>query len=118
MPLTFMSFLKMSLMKSDVETTVVDGLEFKPYTRYSSCGNDIQICVSEYKGVHITWRTVFWWNIFQDPSDTISIGLVLPLSTEVPNGRMEQIYEPEGFGSPHFSSLEPAIEFINSYSAN
>ena len=93
----------------------IDTLEFESLHNYFSCGNEIQVCGSNYKGINITWRTFFPWNIFKEPSDIFWLDLVLPLNTVIENGWMDSIYDPEGYGSPHFKQLEHAIEFINKY---
>lgn len=93
----------------------IDSLILEPVCSYMSSGNNIQICKTEYKGIEISWQTIFWWNIFRDPSDTITVCLCLPDTTILENGFMQQYYEPEGFAAPCFRTLEFAVEFIDNY---
>lgn len=94
---------------------IVNGLVLKPEHDFYQGGNNIQIVTTSYRGVGICWKTIFWWNIFKDPSDTISIDYVLPDTTEVENGWIEEFYCPEGYGHPCFRTLEHAVEFIINY---
>lgn len=95
--------------------TNIEELEFEPLNSFMSCGNNIQHCGCTVMKVHILWRTFFPWSIFKDPTDTFILDLILPMGTIVLNGWMDHVYEPEGFGAPHFRKLEDAVEFIESF---
>lgn len=95
--------------------TIFNELIFEPLNSFMSCGDNIQICKTNYLGIDIYIRTIFWYNIFKEPSDTFTVDLNLPMDTIIDNGSMENIYHEDGYGSPVFNTLEYAIEYIKNY---
>jgi hypothetical protein len=97
----------------------MEDLIFNPVTRYPQAGNEIQICETSYKGVHITERTFFPWNIFQNISVLYILDLVLPMETKVEGGEMSDVYyTDEGYGLPVFKDLDKATAFIDKYKSS
>ncbi len=93
----------------------MENLIWNPLYNYYSGGDNIQICDTVYKGVRITWRTRFYWDIFKDPSDNFELDLILPISTKPENGYMQEGYCEQGYGYPAFDKLENAIKFIDKW---
>ena len=89
---------------------------FEPIVQFKQAGNEIQRCKTTYKNIDILWDTYFPWDIFKDPIDTFTVGLILPMDTVLINGVMNpNYYTEEGFGQPDFKELEDAFNFINTY---
>lgn len=93
-------------------------LIFEPQSRHRMSGNELQIATTHYKGVHITERTFFPWNIFKNITVCYVLDLVLPIDTEVKGGKMDDAYyTEEGYGLPVFEELDDALEFIDKFRA-
>jgi hypothetical protein len=92
----------------------INNLIFTPVVSYMSHGDSIQLCETKYKGVKITQRTFFPYNIFKEPSDIFILDYILPLTQKVVNGEMSSNYYTEdGYGLPVFNKLEDSLNFIN-----
>lgn len=91
----------------------IDKMIWEPITRFMSAGNETQLCGSKYKGVNITWRIYFPWNIFKDPKNWFELDLILPMKT----GPFmdDRFYTEEGFGCPIFDTIEEAVAFIDEH---
>lgn len=91
-------------------------LEFEPVNRFWSAGNEIQRCKTIHNGIEILWETYFPFNIFKSPIDTFTPDIILPMSTKVINGVLnDAYYTDEGYGMVDFKTLEDAIQFINDF---
>jgi len=93
---------------------IIENLIFEPVISYFSYGNETQICRTTYKGVIITWRTFFPFNIFKDPTDYFIVDRIIPNTCVVNNGVInENCYTEDGFGLPEFKTLEDAIAYLD-----
>ena len=98
---------------------IIDNLEFTPVNRFTSHGNEIQICKTTYLGIEIFWRTFFPYNIFKDPVDTFSCDLLLPIDTIIEDGRICKdgyyIDLDSPVGIPETNTLEAIIKVIDKF---
>ena len=95
---------------------IVSYLTFVPKNRFSSRGDDIQICETTYLNVIISNRTVFPRNIFRDPFDIYIVDLIVPTDSKIKNGTVNiDMYTDEGYGYPEFKTIEDSIIFINAF---
>lgn len=98
---------------------IISYLTFVPRNRFSSRGDDIQICETTYLNVIISDRTVFPRNVFRDPFDIYIVDLIVPADSEIENGTVNiDMYTDEGFGYPEFKTLEDAIIFVYNFKHN
>ena len=98
---------------------IVSYLTFVPKNRFSSRGDDIQICETTYLNVIISNRTIFPRNIFRDPFDIYIVDLIVPADYKIKNGTVNiDMYTDEGFGYPEFTTIEDAIVFIYNFKHN
>lgn len=87
---------------------------FEPLIQWFAHGNSHERSKTIYKKVEILYDVVYSWNILKRPTDTFSLGLILPIDTVLPNGgRMIEYYCPDGFGCPDFNTLKDALSFID-----
>lgn len=94
-------------------------LKFEPVNRFFKFGNEIQICKTTINGISVFWTTYFPFNIFQEPTDTFTVDLCLPMNTKIPNGQMTDAgYFEKGYGCPAFKKLDYAIEYAENFSNN
>lgn len=93
----------------------IDNLEFEPLSRHMSCGNEVQLAKTVYKGVEILERTYFPWNPLKDSTVFYTVDLVFPIGTM--DCLADWMYTEEGFGVPHVDTLEKAIEIIDNFKA-
>ena len=92
----------------------IENLIFEPLHNYFSGGTNMQVCATTYKGINITWRTIFPWNVFKQPSDFFTLDYIVKVDSEVKNGRIAtDYYTEDGLGLPEFSKIEDAINYIN-----
>lgn len=94
-------------------------LKFNPINRFNSCGNEIQVCTTKFKGIGITERTFFPYNFMLDITSWYILDLILPIDYPIQDGHIsDQYYTDEGYGVPEFSTLEYATKFIKQYKNN
>lgn len=103
----------------DVEASVA-GLTFVPLHRWRVGGNEHQIARTTFRGVDIYERSFFPFSIFKPLSFHYVVDLILPMTTPVAGGTMENydlyLDDPDDtVGNPHVRTLEAAVEFIQQY---
>jgi hypothetical protein len=103
-------------MTKETASEIASYLTFEPKNRFTSRGDDIQICETTYLNVRISNMTIFPRNIFRDPFEIYTVDLIVPADTNVENGTINiYMYTNEGFGYPEFKTIEDAILFINTF---
>ena len=103
-------------MTKEEATEIASYLTFEPRNRFSSHGNEIQICETTYLNTIISNTTVFPWNVFKNPIDIFTVDLIVPAETKIEDGEVNvNMYTDEGFGYPEFKTIEDAILFINTF---
>lgn len=92
-------------------------LIFEPLNRFTSHGDEIQVCKTTYKGIEIINRTLFPYNFMKDITDSYLPDYVLPMDTKLPNDGImsDAFYTEEGFGVPIFYKLEHCLKFIDNF---
>ena len=103
-------------MTKEEATEIASYLTFEPRNRYSSCGNEIQVCEAMYLNTAISMTTFFPFNVFRDPIDTFTVDLIVPADMKIEDGEVNtDLYTDEGYGYPEFKTIENAIIFIYGY---
>jgi hypothetical protein len=103
-------------MTKEEATKIASHLTFEPRNRFSSHGNEIQICETTYLNTIISNTTFFPWNVFKGPIDIFTVDLIVSAETKIQGGEINvNMYTDSGYGYPQFTTIEDAIIFIKAF---